>query len=168
VNNVTTLARKRAVVPRRATAPAGQTRIYLTRTMRALSPNGEDILPRAKKTQAVLAYLCLAQGEPVPRSRIAGIIWDRSGEAQARESLRQALDKLNRVGTWRLERSPDMVRLDLSACWVDALESPEQPDLLLDSLYGISPSFDRWLIAERSRCEAHWQSVLEDDLNDLI
>jgi TolB-like protein len=136
--------------------------------MRAVGPGGEDILPRAKKTQAILASLCLARGQRVLRSRLAGTIWDRSGEVQARDSLRHALSELARAGNWVIEGDHDTVRLDVSTCWIDAFDSPERSDLLLDSLYGISPSFDQWLVGERSRFENRWQAILEKELNDLI
>jgi TolB-like protein/DNA-binding SARP family transcriptional activator len=135
--------------------------------MRAIGSSGENILPRAKKTQAVLAYLILTQGEGLLRNRVAGMIWDRSGEAQARESLRHALNELNRTGYWQLEKDHDTVRLDISGYWVDAFEIPEQPDMLLEGLYGVSPAFDHWLVGERTRLEHFWQSRLEKELHEL-
>ena len=168
MNNVTSLNSKMANSTRDGVASQRITRIYLLGMMRAIGPAGENILPRAKKTQAVLAYLCLAQGNRTLRSRIAGVIWDRSGEAQARDSLRHALNELNRAGCWRLERDHDTVRLDIKSCWIDAFENPQQSDLLLDSLYGISPSFDQWLVGERMRFENRWQTSLEKELNELV
>lgn len=167
MNNVATLPRRRA-----GDAPAGLgaqrvTRIYLLGVMRAIGPEGEDVLPRAKKAQAVLAYLCLSQGERVARSRLAGVIWDRSGEAQARDSLRHALSALQGTGTWRLERDGDTIRLDTTSCWIDAFEAPDQSDLLLDGLQGISPAFDQWLLSERVRFENRWQGLLEAQLQRL-
>jgi TolB-like protein/DNA-binding SARP family transcriptional activator len=137
--------------------------------MRVLGPTGEDILPKAKKTQALLAFLCLSHGERLSRSRIAGVIWDRSGEIQARDSLRHALYELDRAGaSWQLEMERHTVRLDTTACWIDAFESPERADLLLDSLHGISPAFDQWLVGERVRFEVRWQTILEQQLDDLV
>src|SRR5690242_12224160 len=78
-NDVTPLISKRG---RSARAPATTpklTRIYLLGQMRALGHTGNDLLPRAKKVQAIFAYLCLARGEHLSRSRIAGVVWDRSG-----------------------------------------------------------------------------------------
>jgi TolB-like protein/DNA-binding SARP family transcriptional activator len=169
VNNVTKFRRKSAnVADTNAAISQITTRIYLLGMMRAIGPAGENVLPRAKKTQAVLAYLCLMHGERLLRSRVAGIIWDRSGEAQARESLRHALNDLNRTGHWRLEKDHDAVRLDATGCWIDAFEIPERSELLLESLYGISPSFDQWLISERIQLERRWQTRLEDELNGLV
>jgi len=167
--NVTSLASRRQR-PARATAAGSPsiTRIYLLGGMRALGPADEDILPRAKKTQAVLAYLCLAQGERVSRSRLAGLIWDRAGEVQARDSLRHALRELERTGSWRLYADRDAVRFDTTACWIDAFENPEGSGPLLDGLDDVSPSFDQWLLGERARFENRWQSKLEAELNQLV
>lgn len=168
MNNVTTLSDKRAGVAPRTVLVRKSPRIYLVGIMRALGPNDENILPKAKKTQAVLAYLCLAQGERLLRNRIAGIVWDRSGEAQARDSLRHALGEIARSGHWHLEMDHDTVQLDISGCWIDVFAGPDQPELLLDSLYGISTSFDQWLMAERFRLEEHWRNMLEKELGDLV
>jgi TolB-like protein len=169
VNNVTKF---RGKTTNRADANASNSeitkRIYLLGVMQAIGPVGENILPGAKKTQAVLAYLCLRRGERLLRGRVAGIIWDRSGEAQARESLRHALNDLNRTGHWRLEKDHDAVRLDVTGCWIDAFEIPEHSELLLESLYGISPSFDQWLVGERIQLEHRWQTRLEKELNGLV
>jgi TolB-like protein/DNA-binding SARP family transcriptional activator len=165
VNNVTKFRRKTGT--RSDPIAKREVRIHLLGSMRAIGPNGENILPRAKKTQAVLAYLILMQGEGLLRNRVAGMIWDRSGEAQARESLRHALNELNRTGYWQLEKDHDTVRLDVSGYWIDAFEMPEQPDMLLEGLYGVSPAFDHWLVGERTRLEYFWQTRLEKELDEL-
>src|SRR5947207_854450 len=69
-------------------------RIHLRGRMRATSYLGDDILPRGKKARAILGYLCLAAGERVPRSRLAGLLWDRVADASSRTSFRQALREL--------------------------------------------------------------------------
>jgi TolB-like protein len=165
VNNVTKFRRKTGTRP--DPISKREVRVHLLGRMRAIGSSGENILPRAKKTQAVLAYLILTQGEGLLRNRVAGMIWDRSGEAQARESLRHALNELNRTGYWQLEKDHDTVRLDISGYWVDAFEIPEQPDMLLEGLYGVSPAFDHWLVGERTRLEHFWQSRLEKELHEL-
>lgn len=169
MSNVTSLTKKKASATRPATAHQRISRIHLVGTMRALGPNGENVLPQRRKTQAVLAYLCLAEGEPVLRTRLAGLIWDRSGEAQARDSLRHALRELDRTGgSWRVETRRETVRLDTAACWIDAFEPPDRSDQLLDGLHGISPAFDHWLIGERVRFENRWQKRLEEELDRLL
>lgn len=165
MNNVTSF--RRAGKPRARANPNGVTRVYLLGVMRAVGSAGENVLPRAKKTQAVLACLCLARGERLLRNRIAGMIWDRTGEIQARDSLRHALYELDRLGGWRIDADHETISLDIGRCWIDAFETPQPSDLLLDSLYGLSPSFDQWLLAERNRFEARWQAALERELEKL-
>src|SRR5712691_5457133 len=161
-------------------------RIYLVGTMRAVAPGGADFLPRGRKTRGLLACLCLAHGERVSRSRLVGLLWDRSADAQARMSLRQSLSELNSVvnrhvpGLVEIDR--DSVRLDDRKCWVDALAIREasadatadtsnlvQPygERLLEDLDGITPSFDHWLAAERTRFEDRVRKIFEAELDRL-
>jgi TolB-like protein/DNA-binding SARP family transcriptional activator len=169
MSNVTSLRRKKEVSAH-AEAPLRKvSRIHLLGTMRIIGPGGENILPPQKKTQAVLAFLCLAEGQYVSRGQLAGLIWDRSAEMHARDSLRQALNDLDQVGgSWRVERNRQTVRLDTTACWIDAFASPDRPDQLLDGLHGTSPAFDHWLMGERARFEYRWQTNFEEDLDDLV
>ena len=167
--------------------PRALARIYLVGTMRAVGPGGVDLLPRGRKARGLLAHLCLAQGERVSRSRLVGLLWDRSADAQARMSLRQSLSELNSVvnrhvpGLVVIDR--DSVRIEVEKCWVDALAILEasadpatdsanlvQPDggHLLEDLDGVSPSFDHWLAAERSRFEDRVRKILEAELDRLI
>jgi TolB-like protein/DNA-binding SARP family transcriptional activator len=161
-------------------------RIYLVGTMRAVAPGGADFLPRGRKTRGLLACLYLANGERVSRSRLVGLLWDRSADAQARMSLRQSLSELNSVvnrhvpGLVEIDR--DSVRLDVRKCWVDALAILEasadatadtsnllQPygERLLEDLDGITPSFDHWLAAERTRFEDRVRKIFEAELDRL-
>jgi TolB-like protein/DNA-binding SARP family transcriptional activator len=143
-------------------------RIHLLGRARVLAPNGQDIIPSAKRTQAVLAYLCFARGELLDRSLLAQLIWDQSGESQARDNLRHALIELDRAGaSWRLDRQRNTVRFDKANCWIDAFETPARGDMLLRELSKISASFDNWLRGERVRFELHWQTVLEERLAAL-
>ena len=143
--------------------------VYLLGTMRLVDQVAQrNVLPSARKTQAVLGYLCLSVGERLPRTRIAGLIWDRSGEKQARDSLRHALNDLDGLGTLAIEADQKTIQLDARSCWIDAFEAPAPSDLLLADLYGISTSFDQWLIGERSRFESRWHEKLETELKDLV
>jgi TolB-like protein/DNA-binding SARP family transcriptional activator len=154
--------------------------------MRAIAPGGADFLPRGRKTRGLLACLCLAQGERVSRGRLLGLLWDRSAEAQARMSLRQALSELNSIVNRHVpnlvEIDRDSVRLDIRRCWIDALAIIEasadatadtsnlvQPysERLLEDLDGITPSFDQWLVAERTRFEDRVRKILEAELDRL-
>jgi len=162
-------------------------RIYLVGAMRAVAPDGAEFLPRGRKTRALLACACLAQGERVSRSRLVGLLWDRSADAQARMSLRQSLSELNNVVNSHVpglvEIGRDSVRIDVQKCWVDAVAildaSSEtisvasnlvQPysERLLEDLDGITPSFDHWLAAERTRFEDRVRRIFEAELDRLI
>jgi TolB-like protein/DNA-binding SARP family transcriptional activator len=166
--------------------PRALPRIYLVGTMRAVAPGGADFLPRSRKTRGLIACLCLAQGERISRGRLVGLLWDRSAEAQARMSLRQSLSELNSLvnrhvpGLVEIDR--DSIRIDVRKCWVDALAILEasadatadtstllQPysERLLEDLEGITPSFDQWLTAERTRFEDRVRKILEAELDRL-
>jgi len=155
-------------------------------TMRAVAPGGADFLPRGRKTRGLLACLCLAQGERVSRSRLVGLLWDRSPDAQARMSLRQSLSELNSVVNRHVpslvEIDRDSVRIDVRKCWVDALAILQasadptgetnnllQPysERLLEDLDGITPAFDQWLAAERTCFEDRVRKILEAELDRL-
>jgi len=166
--------------------PRALPRIYLVGAMRALAPGGADFLPRGRKTRGLLACLCLERGERVSRSRLVGLLWDRSADAQARMSLRQSLSELNSIVNRHVpglvEIGRDSVRIDVRKCWVDALAILEasadatadtsnlvQPygERLLEDLDGITPSFDHWLAGERTRFEDRVRKILEAELDRL-
>ena len=166
--------------------PRALPRIYLVGAMRAIAPGGADFLPRGRKTRGLLACLCLAQGERISRSRLVGLLWDRSADAQARMSLRQSLSELNgivnRHVSGLVEIGRDSVRIDVRKCWIDALAILDasadatadssnlvQPysERLLEDLDGITPSFDHWLAGERTRFEDRVRKILEAELDRL-
>jgi adenylate cyclase len=167
--------------------PRALPRIYLVGTMRVIAPGGADLLPRGRKTRGLLAYLCLAQGASVPRSRFMGLLWDRSSDAQARTSLRHALSELNSAVNHQvpglIEIGRDSVRIDVRGCWVDALAILEagseaasdasnlvEPcsERFLEDLDGVTPAFDHWLVAERTLFADRVRNNFEAELDRLI
>ncbi|MBV8451975.1 MAG: hypothetical protein JOZ29_06830 [Deltaproteobacteria bacterium] len=123
--------------------------------MRILGPGGEDIILRNRKTRGILAVLALAEGKRVSRSRLAGLFWEGSNDAQARMGLRHALSELNRFVNRRM---PGLVEIDRTAarlntdlCWIDAFAPATHFERLLDDLDEISSAFDHWLAAEREK-----------------
>ena len=166
--------------------PRALPRIYLIGTMRAVAPDGGDFLPRGRKTRGLLAFLCLAEGARVSRNRLVGLLWDRSADANGRMSLRQSLSELNAVVNRHVpglvEIGRDKVRIDLGKCWVDALailgastdSASDSSNLIqlyseriLEDLDGITPTFDQWLKAERTRFEDRVRDILEKELERL-
>lgn len=146
--------------------PARRLRITLLGRMDVRDVTGEALLPRSRKTRAVLAILAMEAPAPVNRNRLAELLWSRRGEEQARGSLRQALhelqESLGSIGRGIVTATRETVQLDLEAAWVDARELPllardraEALTLLqsefLAGLDGLDAAFDAWLAAQRRR-----------------
>jgi DNA-binding SARP family transcriptional activator len=72
-------------------------RLSLFGQMRAVEASGRSVLPRSRKTRAVLAILALASPRPVLRSRLTGLLWSQRAKEQARGSLRQSVHELQRA-----------------------------------------------------------------------
>ena len=134
--------------------------------MAAEDADGRSILPRARKTRAILAILTLAAPRPVLRQQLIGLLWSRRDREQARASLRQAVHELQdilgpdhgdllRAGRHHLALRTEGLSVDtVQASQADAAHA-ERLDLfqnvLLEDLVGLDPAFDRWLDEERGR-----------------
>ncbi len=141
-------------------------RLKLFGHMQAEDAFGRSVLPRSRKTRAVLAVLAVAAPKPVLRSRLTGLLWSQRGREQARGSLRQSVLELQRAlgpdagALLRTDRN-HLVLAD-GRLWVDVnvldgvtVTAPAglrvfQPTLL-DDLDGLDPMFDRWLAEQRQR-----------------
>ena len=124
-----------------------------------------------RKSRALLAYLALAPGATRSREQIAGTLWERSAEEQARASLRQTLSTLRKAfahaPTRIIQADGDLISLEPTAIEVDALRferlaAERTPLALADAvalyrgqlLEGFSLNeerFEQWLAAERRR-----------------
>lgn len=146
--------------------PAIRVRITMLGRMDVRALTGESLLPRSRKTRAVLAILALEAPGLVSRQRIAELLWSRRGEEQARGSLRQALHELlEALGTEAkglIIASRETVALNDEGVWTDARalpgmarDRPEALDLLrsdlLADLDGLDAAFDSWLADQRRR-----------------
>jgi len=137
-------------------------RLRVFGAMDALSWAGEDVLPRGRKAQAILAYLAMCDDAVVPRQRLVKLLWSSRWEEQARASLRQSLMELRRcighIDPELLTIEKDRVSLKSAKVWIDgisvrsdgphqALGRPKslQPDKFLESLRGIDAAFDQWI-----------------------
>ncbi len=145
--------------------------LTLLGSMQARDANGNDVLPRFRKSCAVLAILALAAPGPVLRSHLINLLWSKRDTDQGRSSLRQAVLRLREAlgpaaRLLQVERS--QMRLSNTGLRVDVLPAvstgPAPPDrlaqwqgLLLPDLFGLDPAFDRWLrrqqldLAQRAR-----------------
>ncbi len=157
-----------AILHDAAPAPGTSLRLVLLGRMEAWGLASVPVLPRGRKARALLGILGLAGGAAVPRQRLGNLLWSRSGEAQQRGSLRQALHELQEAlgeaaaALLRADREAVLLRGD--GVWVDALEvarasaaRPEALELLdrggelLADLDGLDPAFDQWLAEQRRR-----------------
>lgn len=144
--------------------------------MQALDAVGRNILPRSRKTRAVLAVLALAAPKPVLRSRLTGLLWSQRAREQARGSLRQSVHELQRAlrpgaGTL-LQTDRHHLALSDNGLWVDvcvatgaAVTDPAGVQVfqstLLDDLDGLDPAFDGWLGEQRQRVKQLALSITE-------
>lgn len=143
-------------------------RLRLVGKMAASNGTQDVILPKVRKTRAVLAILALSGGKPVLRDQITALLWSTREREQARASLRQAIHELLETladgwgGLVQSERHH--LRLDPAALWVDvhqiARATPTRPDPLdlldgglLEDLHGLDPAFDAYLALELARLQ---------------
>jgi len=140
-------------------------------------------LPASRKVRGLLAYLALAP-RPMSRSQLCELLWD--APVDPRGELRWCLSKVrtlvNDRGRARVVTDGDTIALDLSDCFVDALEvaraagqgieklAVERQRRLAalfegDFLDGLamdrSPVFEGWLTAQRRRFRACHIALLE-------
>lgn len=140
-------------------------------------------LPASRKVRALFAYLSLAP-QAVGRSRLCELLWDVPDDP--RGELRWCLSKIRGLvdepGRRRVETQADTVRLDLSDCFVDAIEiaeaaregietlASERLRTLAASFAGVpldglemdrSPAFDAWVAAQRRRFHECHAALLE-------
>ena len=147
---------------------------------RVWSDTVPDLLPRTRKSRAVLAILALEGGRSVRRTWIAGLLWDRVPEEQARNSLRQALSELGTAlrpaGTPLIDARRDDLRLAADACAIDLatfeaarpgehVAWPQAP--LLEDLGDLAPTFDQWLHGERARIDGRLRERMEAEIERL-
>ena len=151
-------------------------RLSLFGAMQLQDPSGRSVLPRSRKTRAVLAVLALSESRPVLRTRLTGLLWSRRENEQARASLRQSVHELQvalgpRAGRiLRADRNHlsvlhDRLWVDVRALAAATVSQPQCLDLfqrtLLEDLIGLDAAFDRWLEEERQRLARHTRSVAE-------
>lgn len=143
--------------------------------MRAEDADGRNVLPRSRKTRAVLAVLALAAPKPVPRTRLTGLLWSRRGREQAHASLRQSVHELQRAlgphARDLLRADRRHLALDDGRLWADvrvlgaATASDAALDLFqpmfLDDLGGLDPAFEAWLASESRNAGRNARSLAE-------
>ena len=150
----------------------------------AISRDGRALaLPASRKVRALLAYLTLAP-LAVSRSQLCELLWDVPNDP--RGELRWCLSKIRTLiderDRRRVHTRDDSIGLDLSDCFVDAIQvaraieerietlTPERQRALAalftgDFLEGLeiarSPVFNGWLTAQRRRFRGCHAALLE-------
>jgi DNA-binding SARP family transcriptional activator len=148
---------------------AATLRLRLLGPMAVQDSAGKGLLPRSRKTRAVLAVLALASPRPILRLELIALLWSQRERQQGRASLRQSIHELLDILTPAFPRllivDRHQLTLRTDGLWVDATASstPEKPGAmllecasrtLLEDLSGLDPAFDRWLERERQRVVA--------------
>ncbi len=117
------------------------------------------------KTQGLLAYLAIANGQPVHRATLQDLLWSDRDQRHGRDSLKKALAELrlclSSVEPNPLETSRGPVRLRPEAFDVDVFDRSDStatgPPIyrpgFLDGLDIRDSEFNRWLGDVRSRLE---------------
>jgi TolB-like protein/DNA-binding SARP family transcriptional activator len=150
----------------------------------AVSRSGLELtLPASRKVRALFAHLALAP-RPLARSQLCELLWDVPNDP--RGELRWCLSKIRNLidapGRRRVRTHADTIWLDLTDCFVDAIEiaraaaegietlDPGRARALSalfngDFLEGLeiarSPVFSGWLTAQRRRFRACHAALLE-------
>lgn len=132
---------------------------------------GRTLVPLGRKAQMLLACVALNAPRPMPRERLAGLLWDERVDRRARHSLRQCLMDLRRLGEQAgfdlIRTDKDTVSLALPVDRVDGLAVERlaregSPDALraaaelcagtlLPEAEAGTEGFDAWLAGERAR-----------------
>lgn len=137
----------------------------------ALASSGTPLVLPTKKAQALLAYCALRSDQAHQREKLATLFWGETGEANARNSLRQTLYVLRAAlgeslsCVLRIER--DAIGVDPRAIDVDVLSferlaaerTPESLGQaaalyrgdLLDGFVVDEDPFEEWLLQEREK-----------------
>lgn len=100
-------------------------KLYLHGPFRLLREDSALLQFRGDKARALLAYLILQRGQPVPRQHLTALLWDGYPPASAKTSLRVALSNLRQLlaPSELLKSDHHTVQLqsDTDSFWCDAL-----------------------------------------------
>jgi TolB-like protein/Tfp pilus assembly protein PilF len=149
-----------------------------------LTPDGSEIAISGKRTQALLAMLCLNPGVAIDRDHLSELLWPGKFRAHARASLRQIVLGLKKllapihpgfleITRDRVSVNAEAVHSDLanleqalgsgsSACASELLLAIGAKPLL--DQFDLGEAFNQWLAGQRAGIEQRLQSAVEDAL----
>ncbi len=122
----------------------------------SLTRDGEPILLKNKKAQALLVYLALT-GQPQSREHLATLLWGDRFDDQARNSLRQALFALRKAVGEGVVTGDDPLVLATGMVTADAAD-------LLPGFSSGAEDFDNWLSDEQERNRTARVSALVNEI----
>ena len=151
------------------------------------APDGSEVVISNRRARALLAMLCLAQGEAIDREFLSKLLWAGRFEAHAKASLRQCLLELGKVlascgqdiidvSHTNVALREDAIRTDLDAL-EDALASADFGNAIaqltkigtkpiLDQMeFGVG--FDQWRGRHSADAEKRLRSAVEAALGKL-
>jgi DNA-binding SARP family transcriptional activator len=137
-------------------------RAALFGSFQLFAPDGSEIIPGGKRSQALLAMLCLQPGVAVDRDQLSQLLWRGKYRAHARASLRQTLlglkkqlapvcDDFLEVSRERVAIHAGAVQSDLSE--LERLLGEGRVDLAIEQLLaiGAKPLLDQFDLGEPFR-----------------
>ncbi len=166
-------------------------RLTLFGKMRVSDAAGHAILPRNRKSCAVLAILALNRGAPVSRLCLTSLLWSRRDAEQARGSLRQCLHELQdrlhlcapnllvaeraylslRVNEFAMDVpgvDGTLASRDQMLAQLDSGLVTEGASLLLEDLVGLDDAFSTCLSGQRRRLSEQAIAVAEAALGEAL
>lgn len=161
---------------------SGQIRLNVLGRFEIRSEGGPVIL-RAKKAQALLAYLAVENSTPQSREHLATLLWGNTGEERARHNVRQALSHIRQFCGPIVASVDQSLGIDREICAVDVADFLTEADGndaatlaeglehyrgdLLEGLHIREPEFDDWLRDARERLRAIACATI-DRLADIL
>jgi WD40 repeat protein/class 3 adenylate cyclase len=147
--------------------------------------DGKRVMISSRAGQSLLAYLVMTAGTPHRREKLAGTIWPQSSEENARKNLRQELWRIRKaIPSQGATQADDyLLSNDFTLTfnrdadyWLDVavLERPAADIQSLTSnlsLYQgeLLPGFyDDWIVLERERIQALFESKMEQLIEKLV
>ena len=146
--------------------------------------DGTEIVIGGKRAEALMAILCLAQGEAIEREQLSQMLWRGKFRAQARASLRQTLLELKKLLADHcpdpFESTRERVRLRAGTANCDLAElesalssgSDDRSGQLLETIGShallegmeFGSAFAEWVSARRRQTELRLQQAIEQTL----
>jgi class 3 adenylate cyclase len=146
--------------------------------------DGKRVAIASRVGQSLFAYLVLTAGIPHRREKLAGMFWPDTSDENSRKNLRNELWRIRKAISAQQSNESEYLLADEftltfnhdAEYWLDVSQM-ERPDLDLQSLTSnlslyqgeLLPGFyDDWIILERERIQAIFESRMEQLLEQLV